>query len=66
MWFAPYRSRSGHLHRVPCMLGYGDNHVVLMPNGITGLRLAHDPIPEGDVHWDPTALMRLGDEVRPF
>ena len=66
MWFAPYRSRSGHVHHVPCMLGYGGNHVVLMPNGITGLRLAHDPTSADDVHWDPTALMRIGDEVRPF
>ena len=66
MWYAPFRSRSGRLHHVPCMLGYGGNGVVLMPNGITGLRLAHDPISDDGAFWDPTTLIRIADEIRPF
>ena len=65
MWYAPFRARSGELHHVPCMLGYGGNGVVLMPNGVTGIRLAHDPSTADDV-WDPTALIRIADELRPF
>jgi CubicO group peptidase (beta-lactamase class C family) len=66
MWYAPFRSRSGHRHHVPCMLGYGGNGVVLMPNGITGLRVAHDPARVDDAFWDPTTLIRIADEIRPF
>jgi hypothetical protein len=47
------------------MLGYGGNGVVLMPNGVTGLRLAHDP-PDDDAFWDPTTLIRIADEIRPL
>jgi hypothetical protein len=66
MWYAPFRSRSGDLHHVPCMLGYGGNGVVLMPNGISGLRLAHDPTTGGADSWDPTPLIRIADEIQPF
>jgi CubicO group peptidase (beta-lactamase class C family) len=66
IWYAPFRARSGRLHHVPCMLGYGGNGVVLMPNGITGLRLAHDPISDDGAFWDPTTLIRIADEIRPF
>jgi CubicO group peptidase (beta-lactamase class C family) len=66
MWYAPFRSRRGDLHHVPCMLGYGGNGVVLMPNGITGLRIAHDPTRHGDASWDPTTLIRIADEIQPF
>jgi len=34
----PYRGEDGHLHRIPCSTGYGGNHWVLLPNGITTFR----------------------------
>jgi hypothetical protein len=65
MWFAPYEGRSGPV-RVPCMLGYGGNAILLLPNGMIGLRCAHDPETGDGESWDPTALIRVADEIRTF
>ena len=36
----PYRAEEGCRLRIPEMMGFGGNLVTLMPNGMTGIRLA--------------------------
>ena len=64
-WHYPYRDNNGRLWVLPKMSGYGGNMVLLLPNGMTALRFAHDP---GDVDekYDVLAYARIADAIRPF
>lgn len=46
--------------RIPYMLGYGGNFVVILPNGISVFRYA-----DADIH-DPAALALATADIRPF
>jgi len=63
-WFHPFRARDGVIHRIPTMNGYGGNVVALFPNGMTGLRFAHDI--GGDERWSLDGLAHVAEAIRPF
>jgi hypothetical protein len=64
-WHYPYRDSNGRLWILPKMSGYGGNMVLLLPNGMTALRFAHDP-GEADEKYDVLAYARIADAIRPF
>jgi hypothetical protein len=63
-WVQPFRTKDGAVHRIPTMNGYGGNVVALFPNGMTGLRFAHDM--GGDERWSLDGLARVAEAIRPF
>ena len=62
-WYMPFRGKDGCLVWIPEMSGYGGNQVVLMPNGMTGIRLA-DGASGGQ--YDSEGMARLADDLVPF
>lgn len=64
-WLMPFRGKGGCLSRVPEMLGLGGNIVALMPNGMTGIRLAgggHDD----SGNSDGESMARIADSIASF
>ncbi len=60
LWSVPYRTATGSFFQIPYMWGYGDNFVVLLPNGVSAFRLA-----DGN-HYDVDAMVLAGEAIRPF
>ncbi len=59
-WSMPYRTANGDFFLVPYMSGFGGNHVVLMPNGITTFRFT-------DAHvYGVDSMVRAADAISPF
>jgi len=59
-WSEPYRTATGRLSQVPYMSGFGGNHVVLMPNGITAFRFSDAYI------YGVGSMVRAADAIVPF
>lgn len=68
--FTPYTpSRSKTLHYLPTMSGFGDNEVILVPNGIVAIRAAKvAEVPDGESakSADELATPRAVDRLAPF
>jgi hypothetical protein len=62
-WFMPFRGKDGCFVWIPEMSGYGGNQVVLMPNGMTGIRLADGGSTD---QYDTEGMARLADDLAPF
>jgi hypothetical protein len=65
-WYPTFKARDGRAHRIPTMSGYGGNIVAMPPNGIIGLRFAHDTAENVGERWDPTAFATIAEAIRPF
>jgi CubicO group peptidase (beta-lactamase class C family) len=59
-WSAPYRTATGQLFQVPYMSGFGGNHVVLMPNGITTFRFSDAYV------YGVDSMIQAADTITPF
>ena len=64
-WYMPFRSQGGCFVRIPEMMGYGGNLIALMPNGMTGIRLA-DANEGSPGQYDGESMARLADNLVPF
>jgi beta-lactamase family protein len=62
-WSMPYRTAAGCFVQIPFLWGYGGNHVVLLPNGVTTFRFTDVmPIPSPNVE----GMILAGEAVRPL
>lgn len=62
-WSMPYRTAAGCFLQIPFMWGFGGNHVVLLPNGVTTFRFTDAmPIPSPNVE----GMILAGEAVRPL
>ena len=61
-WYMPYRAEQGCDVRVPQMMGFGGNLVTLMPNGMTGFRLA-DASEGSPGQYDAENMAALADSL---
>ena len=61
-WSMPYRAATGCFLQIPFMWGFGGNHVVLLPNGVTAFRFT-DAMP-GSVNVEGMVL--AGEALRPL
>lgn len=59
-WSIPYRAPAGCTVRVPFMLGYGGNAVMLLPNGISTFRFS-----DGG-NLDVDSMVLAGEALRPL
>lgn len=59
-WSMPYRTATGCVFQIPFMAGVGGNVMVLLPNGLSALRVADAG------HYDLDAMVRAGEAIRPF
>jgi hypothetical protein len=62
-------TRSGTMHLLPTMSGYGDNEVILFPGRIVAIRtanVANVPAGEKALSDDVTATLRAVDRLAPF
>ena len=66
LWEARYRGIGGCELHVPVMEGWGGNLVVLMPNGLTAIRLAKATAEREPAADDPTTLLTVADRLVPF
>ncbi|MEM7121917.1 MAG: hypothetical protein AAF563_11610 [Pseudomonadota bacterium] len=64
-WYMPYRGQASCGVAIPEMIGIGGNIVTLMPNGMTGIRLA-DADDDSDAMWSGENMAALADNVRSF
>jgi CubicO group peptidase (beta-lactamase class C family) len=59
-WSLPFQTSTGSFYQVPFMSGFGGNHVVLAPNGITAFRFS-------DAHvYGAEDMVRVADGIAPF
>jgi hypothetical protein len=56
----PYRGENGRLHRIPFSTGYGGNHWVLLPNGVTTFRFT-----DAD-RYGISSMVDVAAALRPF
>jgi Beta-lactamase len=61
-WSMPYRTAAGCFVQIPFMWGFGGNHVVLLPNGVTAFRFT-DAMP-GSLNVE--GMILAGEAVRPL
>jgi hypothetical protein len=61
-WSMPYRTAAGCFVQIPFMWGYGGNHVVLLPNGVTAFRFT-DAMPGSP---NVEGMILAGEAVRPL
>ena len=62
-WSMPYRTAAGCFLQIPFLWGFGGNHVVLLPNGVTTFRFTDAmPIPSPNVE----GMILAGEAVRPL
>jgi hypothetical protein len=61
-WSMPYRAAAGCFLQIPFMWGYGGNHVVLLPNGVTAFRFT-DAMPGSP---NVEGMILAGEAVRPL
>lgn len=66
MWEARYHSTHGCDLYVPMMEGWGSNLVVIMPQGLTGIRLAKTTTEREASADDPTGMLRVAERLVPF
>lgn len=59
-WSEPYRAAGGRLLQIPYMSGFGGNHVVLMPNGITTFRFSDAYV------YGVGSMVNAADAIIPF
>lgn len=64
-WYMPYSGQAGCDVLIPEMMGFGGNLVTLMPNGMTGIRLA-DADDGSDGMWDAENMAAVANSLRPF
>ncbi len=64
-WYMPYRGQQRCDVMIPEMMGFGGNLVTLMPNGMTGIRLA-DADDGSYGMWDGENMAALADNLRSF
>jgi CubicO group peptidase (beta-lactamase class C family) len=64
-WYMPFLGGGGCFTWVPEMSGYGGNLVTLMPNGMTGIRLA-DAYRGSPGQYEAEGMARLADSLEPF
>jgi hypothetical protein len=62
-WYMPFRGEDGCVVWIPEMMGYGGNLITLMPNGMTGIRLADGGSSD---QYDTQDMARLADDLAPF
>jgi len=65
-WESQYQAAGGCKLYVPAMEGWGGNFVILMPHGITAVRLAKSPQERAALAGDPTRMLSVGDRLAPF
>jgi hypothetical protein len=63
-WVAPYHSSAGCGIYYPRMIGWGGNIVALLPNGITGIRLAKSGGSSNHVEVDTAGMAAVADRLR--
>ena len=63
IWYTPLGTREGCVVRVPFMWGSGGNFLVLMPNGMTGIRLGVDNAAD---EREVENIAALADSLRSF
>lgn len=63
-WVAPYRSKAGCKIDYPRMIGWGGNIVALLPNGMTGIRLAKSDESSSHVEVDTVGMATVADRLR--
>ena len=64
-WHAAFRAAKGCSVTLPQMDGWGGNYVVLMPNGMTGIRLAKD-WDGGPAVSDTSGMAAVADRLTSF
>ena len=62
-WIAPYTAANGCRLDYPRMIGWGGNIVALLPNGITGIRLAHSSGEPDNADVDTAGMARVADRL---
>jgi len=65
-WVAQYTSPNGCRVFYPRMLGWGGNLVVLMPGGLTGVRLAKSDESKDPATEDTDGMARVADRIASF
>ena len=66
LWFAPY-SKTGACHLYyPSMVGWGGNLVALLPDGLTGVRLANGEDNQDPGLSDTDGMARVADRIAPL
>ena len=63
-WVAPYRAAAGCEIYYPRMIGWGGNVVALMPNGITGIRLAKGGETSSHAEVETAGMAAVADRLR--
>ena len=66
LWEARYRSMQGCDLYVPIMEGWGSNLVVMMPKGLTAIRLAKTTAEREPSANDPTSMLTVAERLVPF
>lgn len=66
LWEARYRSNDGCDLYVPVMQGWGGNLVVMMPKGLTAIRLAKTSAERGASADDPTSMLTVAERLVSF
>jgi hypothetical protein len=66
LWQARYRSIRGCDLYVPVMQGWGSNLVVMMPKGLTAIRLAKTAAEREPSADDPTSMLAVAERLVPF
>jgi len=62
-WVAPYRSKAGCKIDYPRMIGWGGNIVALLPNGMTGIRLAKSDESTSHVEVDTAGMAIVAERL---
>jgi hypothetical protein len=66
LWEARYRSIHGCELYVPVMQGWGSNLVVMMPDGLTAIRLAKTTAEREPAANDPTSMLTVAERLVAF
>jgi hypothetical protein len=62
-WVVPYRSKGGCEIYYPRMVGWGGNIVALLPNGMTGIRLAKSDESASHAEVDTAGMATVADRL---
>lgn len=65
-WVAPYHSKAGCNIDYPRMVGWGGNIVALLPNGMTGIRLAKSDESSSHVEVDTGGMAVVAERLAGF
>ena len=65
LWYEPDLSSRGCAYRAPYMVGGGGNAVILLPNGMTAIRIAGGRW-EDSATWNRIPMRQLADAIRPI